>query len=84
MSKGIIFKLNSLLGAPLVTFIEFRIDPVYVERTRRHGPPAFEFHHTQEIRDELQPVADKIKDESLREVFLRAAAKCLERREASS
>ncbi len=84
MSGRIIFKLNSLLGAPLVTFIEFRIDPEHVASVHSREPQAFEFHHTKELKAELQPAAEQIKDESLREVFLRAAAKCLERSEASA
>src|SRR5207253_6680717 len=79
MSGRIIFKLNSLLGAPIVTFIEFRLDPAHVARAHAHEPPAFEFHHTKELKAELQPAADQIRDERLREAFLRAAAKCLER-----
>jgi hypothetical protein len=80
MSGRIIFKLNSLLGAPLVTFIEFRVDPAHVAQARARAPQPFEFHHTQELEEELKPAADQIKDEALRQVFLRAAAKCLERR----
>jgi hypothetical protein len=84
MSGRIIFKLNSLLGAPLVTFIEFRIDPAHVAAARSREPQSFKFHHTKELAAELQPAAEGIKDESLREVFLRAAAKCLERTETQS
>lgn len=80
-SSGLIFKLNSLLSAPLVTFIEFRVDPHHVEQSRAHEPHDFEFHHTQEIADELAATAAKIKDDALRETFLRAAAKCLERKQ---
>lgn len=80
MSHGIVFRLNSMLGAPLVTYIEFRIDRNFVEKNRKKESHEFGFHHTAEIAAELRPDADKIKDESLRETFLRAAAKCLERR----
>ncbi|HYE75403.1 MAG TPA: DUF721 domain-containing protein [Blastocatellia bacterium] len=82
MSHGIIFRLNSMLGAPLVTYIEFRIDRNFVEKNRKTESPEFAFHHTAEIAAELQPEAEKIKDQGLREAFLRAAAKCLERRGA--
>lgn len=83
-SSGWIFKLNSLLGAPLVTFIEFRVDPHHVEQSRPKELQNFEFHHTEELTHEIEPAAASIKDESLRETFLRAAAKCLERKEAPS
>jgi len=79
MSGRIIFRLNSLLGAPLVTFIEFRIDPGHVARARASAPPPVEFRHTAELKEELTPAAERIRDESLRETFLRAAARCLER-----
>jgi hypothetical protein len=82
MSRPLIFKLNSLLGSPMVTLIEFRVDPAHVARARRPEAQSFEFHHTSELKKELQPAAEQIKDESLREAFLRAAAKCLERRGA--
>ena len=80
-SSGLIFKLNSLLSAPLVTFIEFRIDESYVAQVRPGEAHEFEFHHTQEWADELASEAAQIKDQSLRETFLRAAAKCLERKD---
>lgn len=82
MSGRIIFKLNSLLGSPLVTFIEFRVDPVTVARARHSEPQPFRFRHTREYKEELRPAAEQIKDESLRDAFLRAAAKCLERKGA--
>ncbi|MBX3278500.1 MAG: DUF721 domain-containing protein [Acidobacteria bacterium] len=81
MSGEIIFRLNSLLGSPMVTFIEFRIDRAHVLAGRGERSAGFDFHHTGEIESELQPAADRIKDEDLREIFLRAAAKYLERSE---
>lgn len=80
ISGEYLFRLNSVLGAPLVTFIEFRIDRQYVLQARPPETKLFEFHHTAEIAAALQPSAAVIKDESLRAQFLRAAAKCLERR----
>lgn len=82
-SPGWLFKLNSMLGAPLVTFIEFRVDPHHVEQSRPQEDHGFEFHHTEEITNELAVAAAKIQDEGLRNTFLRAAAKCLERKETS-
>jgi hypothetical protein len=80
-SAGLIFKLNSKLGAPLVTFIEFRVDPKHVEQMRPRDAYEFEFHHTNELVNELATTAASIKDDALRETFLRAAARCLERKE---
>jgi len=81
-SAGLIFKLNSLLSAPLVTFIEFRVDPHHVEQMRPKNAHDFDFHHTNELVSELAATAATIKDDSLRETFLRAAARCLERKES--
>ncbi len=74
-----LFRLNSLLGAPLVTFIEFRVDPRHVLDARQPAEQGFEFQHTAELTDELRAAAEPIKDEALRAQFLRAAAKSLER-----
>ena len=79
ISGEYIFKINSMLSAPLVTFIEFRVDRRYVIRSHKVEEKPFEFHHTQELEDELKSSAACIKDEALREKFLRAAAKYLER-----
>ncbi|MCG3163315.1 MAG: hypothetical protein JMDDDDMK_04709 [Acidobacteria bacterium] len=84
LSGQYLFRINSLLGGAYVTFIEFRIDRKTVLESRPPEEKEFEFHHTEEIEAELQSAADQIKDESLREQFLRAAAKCLERNEVGS
>ncbi len=76
-----IFRINSLLGAPLVTFIEFRVDRDHVLKARKGDDNPIEFHHTEELAGELQSSANEIKDPELREQFLRAAAKSLERKE---
>ncbi len=79
LSGQYLFRLNSLLGGPYITFIEFRIDRETVLDSRPPDQKEFEWRHTEEIEAELKPAADRIKDDSLRERFLRAAAKCLER-----
>jgi hypothetical protein len=79
ISGDYLFKLNSTLGSPMVTFIEFRIDRNHVMRSRKREEKIFEFHHTNELEEELRSSAGCIRDEALREKFLRAAAKCLER-----
>ncbi|MDQ3009281.1 MAG: DUF721 domain-containing protein [Acidobacteriota bacterium] len=76
-----LFRINSLLGAPLVTFIEFRVDRSHVLESRKGDAKPFEFHHTEELAGELQSSANDIKDYELRQQFLRTAAKSLERKE---
>lgn len=83
-SPGWLFKLNSMLGAALVTFIEFRVDPNFVAESRPTTEREFEFHHTEELTQELAEDAAHIQNEELRQTFLRAAAKCLERQETTS
>jgi hypothetical protein len=82
VSGQYLFRINSLLAGPNVTFIEFRIDRKFVLQSRPKAEKEFEFHHTEELEEELRSAAGCIKDEALREQFLRAAAKCLERRGA--
>jgi len=77
-----LFRINSLLGAPMVTFIEFRVDRDHVLQAHGHDAKPFEFHHTEELAAELASSADQIKDAELRQQFLRAAAKSLERNES--
>jgi len=79
MSGLLIFRLNSLFGQPLVTLLEFRIDPRHVASAGCKPPQGFQFRQTQEIEAELKPAADRIRDNELRTLFLRAAAKYLER-----
>ncbi|MFN0119682.1 MAG: DciA family protein [Blastocatellia bacterium] len=84
-ARGFVFKLNSLLGAPLVTYIEFRVDPASVARAQKQQPPGeeYEFRHTERLMRELEPLAEGIQNDELRATFLRAAAKCVERIYAS-
>ncbi len=79
ISGEYLFKINSTLSAPLVTFIEFRVDRKFVTQSHKSEENTFQFHHTQEIKEELKPSTACIRDEALREKFLSAAAKCLER-----
>jgi hypothetical protein len=80
VSGDFLFRLNSVVGAPIVTLIEFRIDYEFVKATQAATPKPPVFEHTQELTDELSPAAAHIKDEALRAQFLRAAAKYLERK----
>jgi len=74
-----LFRLNSLLGVPTVTAIEFVINPDLIPRPQ---PPAPEVTFTApELQTlSLRDKADRIPDPETRALFLRAAGKCLERR----
>ena len=85
-SGQLLFRLNSLLGQPVVTYIEFRIDPqtVRVERARLRGhapdPVAQEqraLHHARALME----AAGAIQDETLRQRFLLAAGSYLDAQE---
>jgi hypothetical protein len=80
ISGEYLFKINSALGAPIVTFIEFRVDRKHVRQSIKSPEKKFKFQHTEELEEELRSSATCIRDEALREQFLRAAAKCLERK----
>lgn len=86
----ILFKVNSALGAPLVTFIDLQIDEPAVLRERRKTPGAgdnedeFRREAESEVSPELMAAADNIADVDLRQQFLLAAGNCLVRRKRSS
>ena len=74
-----LFRLNSLLGAPVITAIEFVINPDSLSDTS----PSLETFHFVAPEIAALPLSDdaaRISDPELRAVFLRAAGKCLERR----
>jgi hypothetical protein len=86
LSGQMIFKLNSVLGQALVTFIEFRVDEdtVLAERTKNKTPTVsreeFEEIALDEVTPKLRGAADAIKDDNLRYQFLIAAGSCLARK----
>jgi Dna[CI] antecedent DciA-like protein len=79
LSGQALFKLNSLLGAPTVTAIDFVVNRRIVLRNQ---PPAQEITFTapEEQSAPLRAKADAIPNPDVRDIFLRAAGKCLERR----
>jgi hypothetical protein len=87
MSGQLLFRLNSLLGQAVVTFIEFRIDPktVRAERARLQlretNRLEQERRALRSINGEISAAADAIHDEDLRRRFLLAAGSCIDRRE---
>ena len=80
VSGDFLFRLNSVIGTPVVTYIEFRIDYAFVKKAQEAVPQPITFEHTQELTEELRADAEQIEDEALRAQFLRAAAKYLERK----
>jgi hypothetical protein len=80
MSGQLLFKLNSLLGSPLVTSIEFVVNEPAV-RARIPAPePSFVFtEDTRVLAQDLETRVEPIADTAVRDTFLRAAGKCLHR-----
>lgn len=87
MSGQLLFRLNSLLGQAVVTYIEFRIDPKTVRAEREAAQAETTNRGEQERRalksvsGEIAVAADAIHDEDLRRRFLLAAGSCIDRRE---
>ena len=86
VSGQLLFRVNSMLGQALVTFIEFRVDQQTVsqERARLHITEAD--RQTSERRamacaEPLHAAAALIRDEDLRRRFLLAAGSCIAHQE---
>lgn len=90
LSGQMIFKLNSILGQPIVTFIEFRIEAATLAAERaKHRQPILSDEELREIAlDEVTPklrgAADAIHDDNLRYQFLLAAGSALARKKRIS
>lgn len=85
LSGQMIFKLNSALRSPEVTFIEFRVDEKTCAEARKEKKPTITEDEMWEIALEnispkLRRTANAIKDENLRYQFLLAAGGCLARK----
>ena len=86
LSGQMIFKLNSVLGQPVVTFIEFRIEAAMLAEERaKHGKPTISDEQLREdaldqVTPKLRRAADAITDDNLRYQFLLAAGSCLARK----
>lgn len=85
LSAQMIFKLNSVLGTSLVTFVEFRIDAAAVERERSKtaNPQMSEAElkaiALKHVTPDLRHAAETIADKKLRYNFLLAAGSSLAR-----
>jgi hypothetical protein len=86
MSGQLLFRINSILGQAVVTYIEFRVDPatVHAERetlTPQTRPEEQEQRALRSATGEVKVAAEAIHDEDLRRRFLLAAGSCIDRRE---
>jgi hypothetical protein len=82
LSSQMIFKINSVLGSAVVTYIEFVVDSRKVRKATTSKNIAAETENEKvmsEITPELKQSAAIIEDEKLRNEFLLAAASCLAR-----
>jgi len=84
MSPQLLFRLNSLLGQALVTYIEFRVDPqtINAERARLRQSHYERLEREEDALSrarELDEAASAIQDEELRRRFLLAAGSCMNR-----
>lgn len=86
LSGQMIFKLNSVLGQAVVTFIEFRVDEKTVvqerlkNKKRTISDSEFADLALDEVSQKLRRSADAIEDDNLRYLFLLAAGGCLSRK----
>ena len=85
MSGQLLFRLNSLLGRGVVTFIEFQVDPRAIQTVRDSRQTAENIQPKPEremaIPFELVSAAAAIQDSKLRKAFLGAAMSCARRME---
>jgi hypothetical protein len=83
MNRELLGRINRLLGREVIDTIEFRIDPVTVERARAENPIPVSSRDRipGPIPTELLSAAGEISDPDLRDRFMRAAGNCIARRE---
>ncbi len=85
-STQLLFRLNSILGQTLVTYLEFRENPDTVARLRALNlqTPRRQSAESAVVPVELLAAAAAIQDKSLRRAFLGAATSCIQRTENGS
>lgn len=81
LSGQLLFRLNSMLGQPVVTYLEFCEDPETVARVRLTLTDHKDSREPAPIPVELVSAAAGIHDEDLRRAFLGAASSCIRRLE---
>jgi hypothetical protein len=83
MSSQLLFRLNSILGTPVVSRIEFRVDTSLVVQGLVQPRVEQDLNDT-DISLEVWSAANTIEDKQLRKKFLRAATASLRRTEQES
>lgn len=83
LSGPLLFRLNSLLGQPVVTYLEFCEAPETVAQARRTLSGPEESRELAPVPAELVSAAAGIHDKDLRRAFLGAASSCIRRVENS-
>lgn len=84
MRGQLLFRLNSLLGQPLVKSIELRVDPKVLAKARAMREGSKRERPDYKIPAELLTAAAGIEDVDLRRAFLGAATSCIRRIEKQS
>jgi hypothetical protein len=83
MRGHLLFRVNAILGQPLVSYIELRIDPQRMEKASEFQPRRKQRDEAQigdlGIPFELRSAATGIQDAELRKAFLGAALTCMKR-----
>ena len=83
LSGQLLFRLNSLLGQPVVTYLEFCEDPKTVTQARLTLTGPEKSRELASVPAELVSAAAGIHDKDLRRAFLGAASSCIRRVENS-
>ena len=75
-------RMGALLASPLVTWLQFEVDPARVgSLSLPTVPPPVVFRRTEALMEGLREDAASIRDEELRTTFLHLAARAIERQE---
>ena len=80
MKGQLLFRINAILGQPLVSQIDLRIDP-HIANTRPLARSQTKEQMLDKVPLELFSAASGIKDKQLRQVFLKAVASSIDRLE---
>jgi hypothetical protein len=75
-------RIGALLASPLVTWLQFEVEPARVKNLPApSSPQPIVFHRTEALIESLREDAAAIRDEELRTTFLHLAARAIERQE---
>ena len=83
MRGQMMFRINSILGQPIVSTIEFVVDPK-VAKARAEAPGQREELLDNEVPLELWAAANAIHDKELRRSFLKTAMAALKRKDSDA